>query len=72
MKTFIVACAALLLCSCAAGPDAQPHMTYNMNGQSAPTMDIYNPRFYMDDDREMYAPPPTLQDQMLNPRKNYR
>ena len=72
MKTLIVACAVLLLCSCAGGPDAQSHMTFNMNGRSAPAMDINNPHYYMNDDREMYVPPPTLQDQMLNSPKNSR
>ena len=69
MKTLIFACAVLLLCSCASGPDAQSRMTYNLNGRSAPTMDINNPHYYMNDDREMYVSPPTLQDQMLNSHK---
>ena len=66
MRIWLCAVAALLLCSCATGPETGSRVSFSANGQAAPAMDIYNPRFYMDDDRDVYVSSPTLQDQMLN------
>jgi len=66
MKICLCAVAALLLCSCATSPETGSRVSFSANGQAAPAMDIYNPRFYMDDDRDVVASPPTMQDQMLN------
>jgi len=66
MKILLCVGAALLLCSCATSPETASRVSFSVNGQATPGTDIYNPRFYMDDDRDVYVPPPTMQDQMLN------
>ena len=66
MRIWLCAVAALLLCSCATAPETASRASFSVNGQATPATDIYNPRFYLDDDRDVYVSPPTLQDQMLN------
>ena len=66
MKTFLCAGAVLLLCSCATSPGTGSRVSFDVNGRSTPAMDIYDPHFYMDDDRGVDVSPPTMQDQMLN------
>ncbi|HTT38875.1 MAG TPA: hypothetical protein VMH32_14540 [Burkholderiales bacterium] len=57
MKAMLILVAAVMLCACADAPQVHTSMRYN--GQSMPSMDMTDPRFYMDDDRpapELAAP----------------
>jgi hypothetical protein len=44
---------ALSLCSCASDGHYRYQSSYYVNGMKAPTMDLTNPRFYMNDDQPM-------------------
>jgi hypothetical protein len=50
MKTLVLIAATILLCSCA---DYGPPMrtSVNLNGQSMGSMNLADPKFYMDDDK---------------------
>ena len=53
MRVFLVAAAAVLLCSCAS--EGQFRTSTSVNGQSFGSMDLTDPHYYMNDD----APPPS-------------
>jgi hypothetical protein len=50
MKALLLVAATMLLCSCAEyGPSMRT--SANFNGRSVPSMNLTDPKFYMDDDK---------------------